>query len=57
MNQKKKTPSSFPVKTRLDEVIQKAREGRHVHIAKGTAKPKPEILQQLAELKAQMRKK
>ena len=57
MEQKKKTSSSFPIKTRLDEVIQKAREGRHVHIEKGTAKPKPEILQQLTELKAQMRKK
>ena len=57
MDQKKKTSSSFPVKTRLDEVIQKAREGRHLHIAKGSAERKPEVQRMIDEAKAQMRKK
>ena len=54
---KKEISSSFPVKTRLDEVIQKAKEGRHVHIEKGSAERKPEVQRMIDEAKAQMRKK
>ena len=57
MEQKKKTSSSFHVQTRLDEVIQSAREGRHLHIAKGSAERKPEVQRMIDEAKAQMRKK
>lgn len=55
--EKEKTQSSFPVQTRLDEVIQSAREGRHLHIPMGTGKRSPEAQRQIEEAKAQMRKK